>query len=57
MELLATHLLLQSDDICIEPSAGNGAFIPHIHNMFDYSLFYDISPEHPKIVEQDASIL
>lgn len=53
MELLATHLLLQSDDICIEPSAGNGAFIPHIHNMFEYSLFYDISPEHPEIVEQD----
>ena len=53
MELLATHLLLQSDDLCIEPSAGNGAFIPYIHNMFDYSLFYDISPEHPEIVEQD----
>ena len=53
MELLAAHIMIELDDLCIEPSAGDGAFIPHIHNMFDYSLFYDISPEHPEIVEQD----
>jgi hypothetical protein len=40
-------------DIIIEPSAGNGSFIESITNLTDNPIFYDILPEHPKIIKQD----
>jgi predicted RNA methylase len=40
-------------DIIIEPSAGNGSFIPELCNMSSNCLFYDIQPEHSDIIKQD----
>ena len=40
-------------DIIIEPSAGNGSFIPQILEMSYNCLFYDIEPEAELIVKQD----
>lgn len=42
-----------SDDLCIEPSAGNGAFISSLKKVFKNSHFYDIEPEHPEVTQQD----
>lgn len=41
------------NDIIIEPSAGNGSFIPEILKMSLNCSFYDIQPEHPIVVKQD----
>ena len=41
------------NDLIIEPSAGNGAFINYIKSNFKNYIFYDIIPEHPEIVKQD----
>jgi hypothetical protein len=40
-------------DIIIEPSAGNGSFIPQILEMSSTCLFYDIEPEAELILKQD----
>jgi len=41
------------NDIIIEPSAGNGSFIPELTKMSSNCLFYDIQPEHLGIIKQD----
>jgi predicted RNA methylase len=40
-------------DIIIEPSAGNGSFIPELFKMSSNCLFYDIQPEHSDIIKKD----
>lgn len=40
-------------DLIIEPSAGDGAFINGIKNMCDNHLFYDIQPANDIIAKQD----
>ena len=44
---------IQTDDIIIEPSAGNGSFIDKIKQFKAKLLFYDIRPEHDEVVQQD----
>lgn len=44
---------ISNDDLIIEPSAGNGAFIDDIKSLSNHYLFYDIKPEHPEIITQD----
>lgn len=41
------------DDILLEPSAGNGAFIEPLSRFGVKCLFYDLYPEHPSVVKQD----
>ena len=40
-------------DLFIEPSAGNGSFIPSIKSMTNNHLFYDLEPENDEIIKQD----
>jgi len=48
------HLKIsKKNDIVIEPSAGNGAFINQLKKLCDNHLFMDIKPEHPDIIQQD----
>jgi hypothetical protein len=47
------HIKLDKNDILIEPSAGNGAFIGEMRKTGNASLFYDIEPENDDIVRQD----
>ena len=42
-----------TDDVIIEPSAGDGSFISGIKEMSQKFIFYDIEPEHSEIVKQD----
>ena len=44
---------IQVNDICIEPSAGNGAFINGIKSIFTNYKFYDLEPENSEIIKQD----
>ena len=46
-------LQIDKNDVIIEPSAGNGAFIPFIQPLVDTSIFFDIAPEHPSIIQQN----
>jgi len=41
------------NDLIIEPSAGNGSFIPFIKNLTNNYKFYDLLPEHKEIEKQD----
>jgi len=41
------------NDLIIEPSAGNGAFIPGIKSLSSKFLFFDLKPENIDILEQD----
>jgi len=45
--------ILPEKDLIIEPSAGNGSFIPGIRSLCQHSIFYDIEPEHDDIIEKD----
>ena len=46
-------LQIDKTDVIIEPSAGNGAFIPFIQPLDNTCLFFDIAPEHPSIIQQN----
>ncbi len=47
------YIDISSNDLIIEPSAGNGSFIQAINELSNYCLFYDIEPENIKIIKQD----
>jgi|TARA_B100000424_G_scaffold91232_2_gene68634 hypothetical protein len=53
IDLIKDHIQIHPEDICIEPSAGNGAFINDIRSLSNHSLFYDLNPEHNDIIQQD----
>ena len=53
MEKIHEYLVIYEDDLCIEPSAGNGSFMSDIKTLGCASMFYDLEPEHPEIVKQD----
>ena len=42
LDLIKTHIQIHPDDIIIEPSAGNGAFIPGIKTLSSHYMFYDL---------------
>jgi predicted RNA methylase len=44
---------IDKNDLIIEPSAGNGAFIDSIKSLSNHYKFYDIQPEHKEIIKQD----
>lgn len=50
---LEQNIKIDDNDICIEPSAGNGSFIKNIKSVFKNYKFYDIEPESEEIVKQD----
>jgi hypothetical protein len=53
MDLVKNKLDINDNDLCIEPSAGNGAFIKDIKSVFKNYRFYDLEPENKKITKQD----
>lgn len=53
MEYIRSTISIQKEDIIIEPSAGNGAFISEIEKLSNHNFFYDIEPDHPKIFQND----
>ena len=53
MEIIKDVIKLENDDLCIEPSAGNGSFIESIKSIFNNYKFYDLEPENSEIIKQD----
>jgi len=57
VDLCLTHVKkyieINTDDLIIEPSAGNGAFIMGIKSLTKYFKFYDLEPENDEIIKQD----
>ena len=53
IELIKTHITITKDDLIIEPSAGDGAFIPSIKQLTNHFKFYDLEPEHDDIIQQN----
>jgi predicted RNA methylase len=53
MELISNNIEINEDDLCIEPSAGNGSFIDYIKTLFTFYKFYDLEPENAEIFKQD----
>jgi predicted RNA methylase len=53
LDLFIKHTTIKSNDLIIEPSAGNGSFIPGIKSITDNYLFYDIEPDNVEIIKQD----
>lgn len=42
-----------TQDLIIEPSAGNGSFIAGIKSLSAHHLFYDLEPEHAEVIMRD----
>ena len=53
MTHIKTHIDIGPEDTVIEPSAGNGAFIPSLCSLSNKTYFFDIEPNHPQITQQD----
>lgn len=50
---IINNLKIKNTDLIIEPSAGNGAFVPIIKKLSNNYIFYDIKPENDVIIKQD----
>ena len=53
INLIKQNINIYEDDLCIEPSAGNGSFINGIKSLFKTYKFYDLEPENDEIIKQD----
>jgi hypothetical protein len=53
LNLVTKYIQINSDDLIIEPSAGNGSFIKGIKLLTSNFKFYDLKPENEEIIEQD----
>ena len=47
------YIQIKYDDLIIEPSAGNGAFIAGIKSLISNFKFYDLEPNNDEIIKQD----
>ncbi len=53
LTIVKTTININKNDLIIEPSAGNGAFINGIKLLVNNYIFYDIEPENNEIIKQD----
>ena len=53
IEKIKENLNIDNNDLCIEPSAGNGSFIQSMKLLCNNNLFYDLEPENDEIVKQN----
>uniref|UniRef100_A0A6C0H5C0 Uncharacterized protein n=1 Tax=viral metagenome TaxID=1070528 RepID=A0A6C0H5C0_9ZZZZ len=53
IKLFKEYVKPNNNDLIIEPSAGNGAFIDAIKSLKCNYEFYDLEPEHEEIIKQD----
>ena len=53
IKLIKKNINISKNDLIIEPSAGNGAFIKNIKKLSTNYKFYDLEPEHIEISKQD----
>ena len=53
IKLVKKYINISENDLIIEPSAGNGAFIEYIKRLSQNYKFYDLEPENNEIIKQD----
>ena len=53
LNLVKTHIQINSNDLIIEPSAGSGSFIPGIKLLTNNFRFIDLEPDNDEILKQD----
>ena len=53
LQTIRENNLIGHNDLVIEPSAGNGAFIDGIRSITAKCVFYDLIPEHNDVIQQD----
>lgn len=52
--LVKQYIVIDPNDLIIEPSAGNGSFITFIHSLSCRNVYcFDIEPEHDSVLRQD----
>lgn len=53
LNFIKKNIYLNSNDLIIEPSAGNGSFIMGIKSLSNNFRFYDLEPDNSEIIKQD----
>lgn len=53
LNFVRQYIKINRNDLIIEPSAGNGAFISGLKTLSEHCAFYDLEPEHIEIIKQD----
>ena len=53
LNFVTESLKINSNDLIIEPSAGNGSFIIGIKSLTNHFKFYDLEPDNDEIIKQD----
>ena len=53
VEAIKKHVKFDTEDIIIEPSAGNGSFIEAIKQLSNNYKFYDLEPRHNEVIKLD----
>lgn len=53
LQSVKDNIQITSTDLIIEPSAGNGSFIPGIKSLTSNFIFNDLEPENAEIIKQD----
>lgn len=53
LNLVTKYIQVNTDDLIVEPSAGNGSFITGIKSLSSNFRFYDLEPENNEIIKQD----
>lgn len=53
LNLIKKYIQINSNDLIIEPSAGNGSFIAGIKSIISNFKFYDLEPVNDEIIKQD----
>lgn len=53
LNLVKQYIEINTDDLIIEPSAGNGSFITGIKSLTSNFRFYDLEPDNNEIIKQD----
>ena len=53
LNLVKKYIEINTDDLIVEPSAGNGSFITGIKSLISNFRFYDLEPANNEIIKQD----
>ena len=53
LNLVKKYIEINTDDLIVEPSAGNGSFITGIKSLTSNFRFYDLEPDNTEIIKQD----
>ena len=56
LKLFKNYIHINTDDLIVEPSAGNGSFITGIKSLSSNFRFYDLEPNNKEIIKQDYLI-